>query len=158
MDRLTTQFRTLHLLAGAIALAALLLVVAPGAAAGDRLQPVGTTDFIQVEDRDFATAMEGLSVAPVAGDFTAGPHGTLVRLAPGTRIPLHHYDAPLTGVVIEGSVAHPVPGNPVSKHPLGPGDTFSFAANEPHETNNLSGTEWALFFIFQDAAWVFELD
>jgi quercetin dioxygenase-like cupin family protein len=73
------------------------------------------------------------------------------------RLPLHHYDQPLAGVVVAGNVAHPVPGNPDSQQTLGPGSLFSFAANEPHETNNV-GDGFALFFIFQEHPWVLAMD
>jgi hypothetical protein len=34
---------------------------------------------------------------------------------------------------------------------------FSFAANEPHETNNV-GDGFVLFFISQEHPWVFAMD
>lgn len=73
------------------------------------------------------------------------------------RVPLHHYTEALGGFVISGKVSHPVPGNESSEAALGPGAFFSFAAGEPHETNN-EGEEPALFFIFQDHPWILEMD
>ncbi|EPR14817.1 MULTISPECIES: cupin domain-containing protein [Pseudomonadota] len=119
---------------------------------------LGETVFTKLDSRTFLPAMEGVGAAPVVGDFTKGAHGTLIRLDAGVRLPLHHYTAPLTGIVISGAVAHPVPGNAKTNDTLGPGDVFSFAKDEPHETNNMSDDEPALFFIFQDSPWVFELD
>ena len=96
-------------------------------------------------------------MASVIGDRKGGPHGTLVRLGPGVRLPLHHYDQPLAGVVVAGNVAHPVSGNPDSQQTLGPGSVFSFAANEPHETNNV-GDGVAVFFIVQERPWILAMD
>ncbi len=121
------------------------------------MKPSGSTQFLPSPQVPFEPVIEGVEVASVIGDHKSGPHGTFVRLAPGVRLPLHHYDQPLAGVVVAGNVAHPVPGNPDSQQTLGSGSFFSFAANEPHETNNV-GDGFVLFFIFQEQPWVLAMD
>ena len=121
------------------------------------MKPSGSTQFLPSAQVRFEPVIEGVEMASVIGDRTGGPHGTLVRLAPGVRLRLHHYDQPLAGVVVAGNVAHPVSGNPDSQQTLGPGSLFSFAANEPHETNNV-GDGFALFFIFQEHPWRLAMD
>ena len=121
------------------------------------MKPSGRTQFLPSAQVRFEPVIEGVEMASVIGDRTGGPHGTLVRLAPGVRLPLHHYDQALAGVVVTGSVAHPMLGNPGSQQTLGPGGFFSFAANEPHETNNV-GDGVAVFFIFQEHPWVLAMD
>ena len=128
----------------------------PGESVG-AMKPSGSTQFLPSPQVPFEPVIEGVEVASVIGDHKSGPHGTFVRLAPGVRLPLHHYDQPLAGVVVAGNLAHPVPGNPDSQQTLGPGSLFSFAANEPHETNNV-GDGFALFFIFQEHPWVLAMD
>ena len=121
------------------------------------MKPSGRTQFLPSPHVPFEPVTDGVEVASVIGDHKSGAHGTFVRLAPGTRLPLHHYDQALAGVVVAGKLTHPVPGNPDSQQTLGPGSLFSFAANEPHETNNM-GEGFALFFIFQEHPWVLAMD
>jgi quercetin dioxygenase-like cupin family protein len=128
----------------------------PGESVG-AMKPSGRTQFLPSSQVPFEPVTDGVEVASVIGDHKSGPHGTFVRLAPGTRLPLHHYDQALAGVVVAGNLTHPVPGHPDSQQTLGPGSLFSFAANEPHETNNV-GEGFALFFIFQEHPWVLAMD
>ncbi len=128
----------------------------PGESVG-AMKPSGSTQFLPSLQVPFEPVIEGVEVASVIGDYKSGSHGTFVRLAPGVRLPLHHYDQPLAGVVVAGNVAHPAPDNPDSRQKLGPGSFFSFAANEPHETNNV-GDGFTLFFIFQEHPWVLAMD
>lgn len=121
------------------------------------MKPSGSTQFLPSPQVPFQPVIEGVEMASVIGDHKSGPHGTFVRLAPGVRLPLHHYDQHLAGVIVAGNVAHPVPGNPDSRQTLGPGSLFSFAANERHETNNM-GDGFAVFFIFQEHPWVLAMD
>ena len=121
------------------------------------VKPSGRTQFLPSAQVHFESVMEGVEIASVIGDHKSGPHATFVRLAPGVRLPLHHYDEPLAGVTVAGTVAHPAPGYPDSRQTLGPGSFFSFAANEPHETNNV-GDGFAVFFIVQEHPWVLAMD
>ena len=88
------------------------------------MKPSGSTQFLSSAQVRFEPVIEGVEMASVIGDRKGGPHGTLVRLAPGVRLPLHHYDQPLAGVVVTGSLVHPVQGNPGSEQTLGPGRLF----------------------------------
>lgn len=121
------------------------------------MKPTNNTTFIPTPDVTFEHVMEGVEMASLIGDHKTSAHGTLIRLAPGVKLPLHHYTQPLAGVVLQGKVAHPIPGNAASQSILESGAFFSFAAGEPHETNN-EGDGHALFFIFQDQPWRFEMD
>lgn len=121
------------------------------------MQTTGKTDFITAENVVFHKIIDGLEMGSIIGNFQETAHGTFVKLATGVRVPLHHYDAPVGGVVIKGKVAHPVPGNEISNAILEPGAYFSFSEGEPHETNNM-GDEEALFFIFQEGPWKITMD
>ncbi len=115
------------------------------------------TLFLPTDSFDFQTVMEGVEVASVVGNHADGNHGTLVKLAPGVRLPLHHYTADLSGIVVAGRVSHPVPGREDSNAVLDAGSFFSFANGEPHETKNM-GNEPSVFFIMQSQAWEFVMD
>jgi hypothetical protein len=62
------------------------------------MKPSGSTRFLPSPQVPFEPVIEGVEMARVIGDRKSGPHGTLVRLAPGVPLPLHHYDQPLAGV------------------------------------------------------------
>ena len=121
------------------------------------MQTTGKTAFVTSDNVSFNAIMDGLELGSVIGNFQESAHGTFVKLAPGMALPLHHYDAPVGGVVVKGKVSHPIPGNEASNAVLDAGSYFSFAKDEPHETKNM-GDEEAVFFIFQEGPWKFAMD
>jgi quercetin dioxygenase-like cupin family protein len=91
----------------------------------------------------------GPLAAPVMGDFTAGPHMSLIRFPAGFASPVHTHSATYYGVVAAGTARHYEPGRPETETVLTPGSTWVMPGGLPHVSECLPGAE-CIFVLYQD--------
>jgi quercetin dioxygenase-like cupin family protein len=92
----------------------------------------------------------------VYGNRETGAHGTFVKIKKGQGTPVHTHSKAYHGVVIEGVVENPVPGNQASPVKLVPGSYYFVPAGAEHITRcaQSSPTDCKTYF-YQDSAFDF---
>ena len=86
------------------------------------------------------------------GNAEKGPHGSFVKFAGGTEIPLHTHTASVRSAVISGTILHGLEGQPPKE--LGPGSYVSMPGGVKHSTGCKAGADC---LIYSDWSGAFDL-
>ncbi len=107
---------------------------------------------LPMADLQFGDLMPGVvQVAALFGDFTAGEHGTMVKVTAGMGIPRHWHTMAVDALVLEGEMNVPVPYNQSDVVNLTPGSYYYVPAGAEHMMNCTSGQD-CVFYIHQAGA------
>jgi len=85
--------------------------------------------------------MQGVQLAPLAGDPAKGPSHFFLRFAPGFSAPVHHHTADHFVTVVSGTLVLAVDGR---EQKLPAGSYFAFSGKKPHATRCEAGAECVL--------------
>ena len=106
---------------------------------------VWPSDAINWEDGP----VPGTKVANLWGDWLkGGPYGALIKLAPGTRHPVHYHTQTVKIVVISGTLTFEPEGGEEPK--LGPGSYLLQAGGKNHASGCTKDAECEFFITAQD--------
>lgn len=86
---------------------------------------------IGLDERDAVEVADGIDATVLAGG--EGMNMQHFVMEPGAEVPAHVHENEQLGYMIEGTVVVNLPDGEVE---LGPGDSYFFAANEPHSAEN----------------------
>lgn len=128
------------------------LLLAPAAAVA---QEADTADAdppapIAQEDLEWVEIVPGVDFAATHGQWAEGAHGKFVRFQPGAAAPLHRHSSAYRGVIIQGRLTNPYPGEEAVE--MGPGDYWHVPAGMAH-SNECVSDEPCLFYTYGDAPW-----
>jgi quercetin dioxygenase-like cupin family protein len=86
---------------------------------------------------------KGAQQAVVFGNVEKGPHGSFVKFAAGTEVPLHTHTAASRSVVITGTMVEGLEGQQSKE--LGPGSYFYIPGDLKHTTACKAGAECVIY-------------
>jgi len=110
--------------------------------------PIPQADLAWVE------IIPGVDFAAVRGQWAEGAHAKFVRFAPGVAVPVHRHTNAYHGVVVQGELTNPYPGQEAVV--MRPGDYWHVPASMAHSNECLSD-EPCVFFTYGDALWDVEI-
>lgn len=88
-------------------------------------------DRTNVDGRDAVEVADGIDATVLAGSEQMNMQHFVIE--PGAKVPAHVHENEQLGYMIRGRVVVNLPDDEVE---LGPGDSYCFAANEPHSAEN----------------------
>lgn len=115
----------------------------------------GGAETTSAGDVTWAEIVPGVSFGAVHGDWQAEAHSKLVRIDAGAAVPMHVHTHPYRGVVLEGRLTNPYPGES-SPTAMGPGDSWFVPGGVAH-SNACVSEEPCLFYTHADALWDVQL-
>jgi quercetin dioxygenase-like cupin family protein len=130
------------------------LFVAGGAVAQEIARETDAPAPIAQEDLEWVEIIPGVAFAAAYGRWTEGAHGKFVRFDPGVSAPMHRHNSAYRGVVVQGELTNPYPGEEVVV--MRPGDFWRVPADMAH-SNECVSDEPCVFFTYGEAAWDIEV-
>jgi quercetin dioxygenase-like cupin family protein len=134
--------------------------VTAGAAATKTKTSVGGVSVsapraIALNDVKWSPVGDGVELGPVEGNPQTGAHASWVRLAPGAKLPNHHYSNAIRGVVLSGKLTGTIRSGTqdIATPSATPGTMFVFPAKLIHSTA-CESTDPCVFQISQDGPFV----
>lgn len=140
------RFRTLVLSFTALAM--------PAFAAHATAQEADARGPVAQEDLEWVEIIPGISFAAAYGQWAEGAHGKFIRFDAGAAAPMHRHSSAYRGVIIQGELTNPYPGEEAVV--MGPGDYWHVPAGMAH-ANECVSDEPCLFFTYGDAPWDIEV-
>ena len=104
--------------------------------------------YTRASDVAWANSDLGVKLFGVFGDSSKGPHITYVKFKAGQATPPHTHTGSYTGVILEGTGRHYLPGRPETKMDLPIGSTWFMPANVEHVSECMPGSE-CIFVVYQ---------
>lgn len=124
-------------------------------AVGQEVAPeADATALIAQEDLEWVEIIPGVDFAAVHGVWAEGAHAKFARFAPRLAIPVHRHTNAYHGVVVQGEVTNPYPGQ--DGVVMRPGDYWHVPAGMAH-SNECVSDEPCLIFTYGDALWDVEI-
>jgi hypothetical protein len=94
--------------------------------------------------KEMSAKAPGVLIAPVSGEWKAGPYAAFIRFPKGSQSSLHTHSSEMTVVVISGTFRYGA--NAKEARPYGPGSYLRIAAGAPHVNEQPDG---CLLFVEQ---------
>jgi len=133
-----------------VGIAAVVSCLTPAGAAGQDADAADAPAPVAQADLEWVEIVPGISFAAVYGQWDAEAHGKFVRFEPGAAAPLHRHSSAYRGVMVQGRLTNPYPGEEAVE--MAPGDYWHVPAGMAH-ANECVSEEPCLFFTYGDAAW-----
>lgn len=133
---------------------AFVFLAVPAAAQQAAAQETDAPGPVAQEDLEWVEIIPGISFAAAYGQWAEGAHGKFIRFEPGAAAPMHRHSSAYRGVIIQGELTNPYPGEEAVA--MGPGDYWHVPAEMAH-ANECVSEEPCLFFTYGDAPWDIEV-
>lgn len=129
-------------------------VIATEATGQEVASGAAVTALIAQEDLAWVEIVPGVDFAAIHGEWTEGAHAKFARFAPHLAVPVHRHTNAYHGVVVQGEVTNPYPGQDAVV--MRPGDYWHVPGGMEH-SNACVSDEPCLIFTYGDALWDVEI-
>jgi hypothetical protein len=110
---------------------------------------------VDASERQWHNVSPGVDFAPVYGDWAKGAHGKIVRLAPGTVVPMHTHANDERGVMISGRLLNRYQDGTSAEMTSGSGfiDAWKEKGKGPGHTEECVSSEPCYLYSHSDGRW-----